>query len=203
MDDESIMTGLTAGRPEAIGDLYDRYGSAVYALARRITADSAMAEDITQETFVKVWRHADRYDPERGRLATWILHIAYTTTIDAMRARRRWPVPVVEPSEELAAEPGADPAAQAELAILGEDVRRALLRLPPEQRQALELAYFGALSQSEIGQRLGIPLGTVKSRVRLGLTALRRILLEPRASESRSSDPRSKEVEGRARLSPR
>lgn len=182
MEDAALMARLAAGDPSAIGQLYDRYGRQVYSLAYRMTGDPAAAEDVTQDVFLKVWRSAARFDPDRGRAATWILHIAHTTTVDSMRARGR-----TTPSrfEDDTDEPDhtANTAEQAEVAVLGAQVRSALMRLPAEQRQAVELAYFGAMSQTEIAGHLRIPLGTVKSRVRLALDSLRLLLLSPRGKE--------------------
>lgn len=192
MDDATLIARLAAGDQSAAGDLYDRFGRQVYSLALRILQDDAAAEDVTQEVFVKLWRNAMKFDPHRGRAGSWILHMAYTTAVDLLRSRRR-----ASPSrfDHLPDEPdtASDTAGDAETAVMGAQVRGGLLRLPPEQRQALEMAYFGALTQQEIAGRLGIPLGTVKSRVRLGLEALRNFLATP---------PR-KEVDGRVHLSPR
>jgi len=192
MDDVALVARMAAGDQSAVGDLYDRYGRQVYSLAFRMLADGAAAEDVTQDVFVKVWRSADRFDAERGRVGTWILHIAYTTTVDLVRTRRR-----AMPSrfDDLPDEPdaAADPAGMAETAIMGAQVKSALMRIAPEQRQALELAYFGAMTQQEIAAKLGIPLGTVKGRVRLGLEALRQFLMTPRR----------KEADSHAHLSPR
>ncbi|HYG57993.1 MAG TPA: sigma-70 family RNA polymerase sigma factor [Symbiobacteriaceae bacterium] len=192
MDDNALMSRLAAGDQAAVAGLYDRYGRQVYALASRMLQDASAAEDVTQEVFVKVWRNAPRFDPERGRAATWILHLAYTTAVDLVRTRRK-----AAPSrfDDLSDEPDptADPAGAAESALLGAQARAALMRLAPEQRQAVEMAYFGAMTQQEIAQKLDIPLGTVKSRVRLGLDALRQLLVAPRR----------KEADAHGRLSPR
>lgn len=182
MDDVSIMKRLTAGDTTAAGELYDRYGRQVYALACRMLEDAATAEDVTQECFVKVWQRAGQFDPKRGRLATWVLHIAYTTTVDVIRTRKRvQPSRFDEQPEET--DHAADTAGDAETAVLAEQVRSALLRLPGEQRQVLDMAYWGAMSQQEMATALGIPLGTVKSRVRLALDSLRQFLLTPRSKE--------------------
>lgn len=192
MDDLALMARVAAGEQAAVGDLYDRYGRQVYALAYRMLQDTAASEDVTQEVFVKVWRNAARFDPGRGRVGTWILHLAYTTAVDAVRARKRTTLARFDaPSDEP--DLAADTAGQAETNVMGDQVRSAMMRLPAEQRQALEMAYFGALTQQEIAAELGIPLGTVKGRVRLGLEALRQVLMSPRR----------KEADSHARLSPR
>lgn len=187
MDDHDLIARLSAGDQSAIGDLYDRYGGPVYALALRMLQDPAAAEDITQEVFLKVWKSASRFDAQRGRAGSWILHIAYTASVDLLRSRRRGLPGRFEPLAQES-DPTADPAADAIAAVLGAQVRAALMRLPPEQRRALEMAYFDAMSQQEIAAALSIPLGTVKSRVRLGLETLRQSL----------STPRKKEADGRA-----
>jgi RNA polymerase sigma-70 factor (ECF subfamily) len=191
MDDHALLTRLATGDQSAVGDLYDRYGRQVFALAVRMLNDRAAAEDVTQEVFVKVWRNASRFDAVRGSPATWILHIAHTTTVDALRSRRVQPERYEQWPEE--SDPAADPVASAELADMGAQVRGALMRLPAEQRHTLELAYFGALTQSEIATRLQVPLGTVKGRIRLGLEALRHLFL----TSAR------KEADQHERLSPR
>lgn len=192
MDDHTLLARAAAGDQAAVGALYDRYGQQVYALALRMLQDRAAAEDATQEVFVKLWRSAARFDPERGRAASWILHMAYTTTVDLLRTRRRAAPSRYEEQLEVP-DLSADPAGEAETAVMAGQVRCAMMRLPAEQRQTLELAYFGALTHQEIANRLTIPLGTVKGRIRLGLEALRQFLITPRR----------KEGEANARLSPR
>lgn len=182
MEDEQLLARIAAGDKNALGHLYDRWGAQVYSLARRLASEGPLAEDILQEAFLKLWQKAVTYDPRRGRPGTWILHLAYTTGVDLLRKRgRALPPRFVEPTEE--ADPLADPAGDAESALMGAQVRTALLRLPPEQRQALELAYWGALSHQEIATRLSLPLGTVKGRIRLALQALRTLLQSPAREE--------------------
>lgn len=183
MDEERLMSRLTAGEQAAVGELYDRFGRQVYSLAYRMLGETAAAEDVTQEVFLKVWRQAGRFDPERGRLASWVLHIAYTTAVDAVRQRSKTAPGRFEEVGPDQPDLITDPADEAETAIMGAQVRQALMRLPAEQRQALELAYFGARSHSEIAGQLALPLGTVKGRIRLGLEALRTHLLAPRRKE--------------------
>lgn len=184
MDDDRLLARLAGGDQSAVGELYDRYGRQVYSLAFRMLGEAAAAEDVTQEVFVKVWRQAGRFDPERGRAASWILHIAYTTAVDGVRQRARaTPGRYEELGPDQPDLSSTDPAEGAEVAVMGAQVRAALMRLPAEQRQALELSYFGALSHSEIAGRLAVPLGTVKGRIRLGLEALRTYLMTPRRKE--------------------
>lgn len=182
MEDQQLLARIAAGDKNALGHLYDRWGAQVFALARRLAGEGALAEDIVQEAFLKLWQKAHTYDPNRGRPATWILHLAYTTGVDLLRKRgKALPSRLADAPEEI--DPVADPAGDAETALMGAQVRTALLRLPPEQRQALELAYWGALTHQEIAVRLGLPLGTVKGRIRLALQTLRTLLHTPAREE--------------------
>jgi RNA polymerase sigma factor (sigma-70 family) len=171
--DRQVLAELGAGRLEALETLYDRYRSMAYAIALRITADPALAEDVLQDAFLGVWRHADGYVEGRGSVRTWLLSIVHHRAIDAVRRRR----PITElPDPELPA-PRQLVAADVWPEVAGrldaDQVRAAMTRLSDVQREAIELAYWGGLSQSEIALRTGVPLGTVKSRMRLGLAALR------------------------------
>jgi RNA polymerase sigma factor (sigma-70 family) len=176
--DEELLAGLAAGRLEALDVLYERYKSMAYGIARRITADDALAEDVVQDAFLGAWRSAERYVAGRGSVRTWLLSIVHHRAIDAVRRRR----PASELPEE--ADGGLTPAPLTLPDVWGEvsgrldqaHVHAALATLPGAQREALELAYFGGLSQTEIAERTGVPLGTVKSRVRLALVAMRREL---------------------------
>jgi RNA polymerase sigma-70 factor (ECF subfamily) len=174
--DEELLAGLAAGRTESLDLLYERYASMAYGIARRITDDDALAEDVVQDAFLGAWRSAERYVAGRGSVKTWLLSIVHHRAIDAIRRRR----PVSELPEET--EGARTPAPLTFPDVWGEvagrldadAVRSALGALPPAQREALELAYFGGLSQAEIAARTGVPLGTVKSRVRLALVGMRR-----------------------------
>jgi len=160
----------------ALAELYDRYGRSAYALALRVLRDQALAEDAVQEAFLTVWRTASRFVPERGKASTWILTLVHRRAVDAVRheQRRRGE------SLERAAEPSVEGVEEdAWLRLQRERVQEALRRLPDAQREALELAYYGGLSQSELAERLGQPLGTIKSRMFGGLSRLRELLGEP------------------------
>jgi RNA polymerase sigma-70 factor (ECF subfamily) len=164
---EALLQAMAAGDHAVLGELYDRYAGLAYGLALRILRDAAEAQDVVQEVFVQVWRQAGRYDPARGTPEAWVCTIARTRALDRVRRRaaRR---------EERSAPPA--PSTRAPAADEALAVRSALGSLPSEQREALELAYFEGLTQSEIARRLGEPLGTVKSRIRTGMMRLREAL---------------------------
>ena len=175
--DRAVLVRVTAGELHALEELYDRYRAMAYSIALRITGEQPAAEDVVQDAFLGVWRHADRYVEARGSVKTWLLSIVHHRSVDAVRRRR--------PTTELP-QPEASPPAQLILPDVwtevagrmdAEAVRVALDALSDVQREALELAYFGGLTQTEIAERTATPLGTVKSRIRLGLLAMRRGLV--------------------------
>ena len=179
--DADLVDDLTEGDGTALSELYRRYGRACYSLARRICADDGLAEDVVQEVFLTLWRNPQRFDVTRGAFATWLLTLIHHKSVDAVRresAIRRRTVPAPEAGEDWSPTPvpGADQAAMARIAA--GHVREALHRLPAEQRQALALAYYGGHTQREVAALIGIPLGTVKSRMFAGVQRLRS-LLEP------------------------
>ena len=187
--DRAVLVRVTAGELHALEELYDRYRTMAYSIALRITGDAGAAEDVVQDAFLGVWRHADRYAEGRGSVKTWLLSIVHHRSVDAVRRRR--------PTTELPAPEASLPAqlilpdVWAEVAgrIDAETVRVALSALSDVQREALELAYFGGLTQTEIAERTRTPLGTVKSRMRLGLLAMRRGLVgEPREAAGAWTD---------------
>ena len=172
-DDERLLTQVAKGDPWAFELLYQRYARPVLGLALRRLGDHGRAEDAVQETFVSVWRSASTYRPERGRATAWLYAVARNAIAD--RARRR--------GDSLAEAPdapsdAAGPEEHAEHSWLAWRVHRALEELPDREREPIELAYWGQLSQSEIAERLGIPLGTVKTRTRAGLARLAEALDE-------------------------
>jgi RNA polymerase sigma-70 factor (ECF subfamily) len=174
--DRAVLVRLADGELDALDDLYDRYKTMAYSIAYRITNDATLAEDVVQDAFLGAWRNAARYIERRGSVKTWLLAIVHHRAIDAVRRRR----PTTElPDVELPPPAGlTQPDVWAEVAagIDAETVQRALAELSPVQRVAIELAYFGGLTQQEISERTATPLGTVKSRMRLGLLAMRRSL---------------------------
>ncbi len=174
--DRAVLVRLADGELDALGDLYDRYKTMAYSIAYRITNDATLAEDVVQEAFLGAWRNAARYVEGRGSVKTWLLAIVHHRAIDAVRRRR----PTSElPDVEL---PPPDalrlPDVWAEVAagLDAATVHGALATLSDVQREAIELAYFNGLTQQEIADQTATPLGTVKSRVRLGLLAMRRYL---------------------------
>lgn len=174
--DQEVIRRVAAGDSDALALLYDRYARAVYSLALRIVADPAEAEDLVQEVFSQAWRQAGRYDVRRGPIVAWLLTIARSRAIDRVRARRAKPDGLLM-SDERRAQQIADPAEPQEQVVVTADeiarLRVALQKLPMVQRLAIELAFFEGLSHSEIAERLEQPLGTVKTRIRLGLLRLR------------------------------
>lgn len=174
--DGELLARLRLGDDAALGALYDRYGGQAFALALRILGDRGAAEDIVQEAFLAVWRRCATFDSERGSVRAWLFSIVRNAAIDRTRGRHRHQlgeVAIDDVAYRLAAEDVWDDVARR---IDRENVRRALGTLPPEQRETLELAYFGGLTQVEIAARTGEPLGTIKSRARLGLRRLERAL---------------------------
>ena len=171
--DEQVLEAVGRGDDDALGVLYDRFGRPAYRLAFRILRDRALAEDAVQEAFLAVWHSADAYKRERAKPSTWILTVVHRRAVDLVRreqSRRGEPL-------ESAPEPASGPADEdAVLRDRRAAVQAARTELPGEQRQALELAYYGGLTQSELAERLGVPLGTVKSRMFAGLGRLRELL---------------------------
>jgi len=170
-DDPLLLRHVAAGETEALRALYDRYGSVLFGLAYRTLGDRHLAEDCVQEVFVTAWRSAGRYDPRRATVTTWLFTILRNKTVDALRRRSRRPADPLP--EHWAADEAPDAAAVVAAADQGERVASALAELPPNQLEAVSLAYFEGLTQAEIADRLGVPLGTVKGRLRLALDRLR------------------------------
>jgi RNA polymerase sigma-70 factor (ECF subfamily) len=164
--------------------LYDRYGNLVYSVSLRILGDVQAAEDVVQDVFLRVWRKPDHYDTARGRFMTWLLSVARNRAIDERRSRGRRQRFEVGSSPLDGEDPRGgeadDPALAAALSDERAAIRRALAGLPPEQRSAIELAYWGGFTQQEIARALGEPLGTVKTRIRLGMQKMRAALVDLR-----------------------
>ena len=168
-----------AGRdPRAASELFGRFASRIYGLGIVMLGNEAAAQDLVQDTFVKLWRNADRYDTARGKLETWVLLVARSLAIDSLRRRvlESRSLEALGPPDEADQRPGPD-----ELAATGdlaERARLAMSSLSGEQRAALELAYFGGKTSAEVAELEGIPIGTAKTRIRTALIRLREALME-------------------------
>ena len=173
LSDEALVALVARGDEEALAALYDRFGRVAYGVALRIVRDPGLAQDAVQEAFLGAWRTAAAFDPARGTASTWLLTLVHRRAVDVVRREQR------RRTDPLDEAPVASAEATDEDAWLRErrrEVQAALARLSPDQRQALELAYYGGLSQSELAERLGVPLGTVKSRMFAALARLRDLL---------------------------
>lgn len=170
---------MGGGDEQALGELYDRWQPAVRAVALRLVQDAMDADDVVEEVFWQAWRQAARFDADRGGASTWLLTIARSRSLDKLRSVRRsredTGLEGIEDDShgDALAVSAPDPMAAADLNERGAMVREALATLPVEQREALELGYFEGLSQSEIAEKLRLPLGTVKTRMRLALRKLK------------------------------
>ncbi|MGZ4400586.1 MAG: sigma-70 family RNA polymerase sigma factor [Gaiellaceae bacterium] len=176
LSDEALVSLLERGDESALAELYDRFGRAAYGLALRIVRDEMLAQDAVQEAFLSAWRSAGQYSPDRARAATWLLTLVHRRSVDLVRREHRRRTETLEVVPE---QPG--PEATEELVWLRferERVQEALRRLPDQQREAIELAYYGGFTQSELAERLGQPLGTIKSRMFAGLHRLHELLDE-------------------------
>jgi RNA polymerase sigma-70 factor (ECF subfamily) len=175
-EDFDLVAEVARGREDALGALYDRYHRQCFSFALRILAVEGEAEEAVQETYVRIWRNAGQYAPDRATVASWILSITRNLCIDELRRRRRRvpEIPTLDGALDLSAADRTD--LDAERKIIGEQVRSSLKGLPPEQRSAIELVYFHGLTSQEVGQVLGVPAPTIRSRLRLGLLKLGGIL---------------------------
>ena len=178
-----LLARIAGGDHSAFGQFYDAYAGLAFGLIRRIVRDREAAEEVLQEVFWQIWREAASFDPRRGGPEAWLVMRAKTRAIDKLRSIRRKEQTFVAPVDEGTA-PVADPRAN-DPAVAAADrtlVEGALARLPDPQRRVIELAFFGGLTQSEIAARLGEPIGTVKTRARLGLERLRGLLTDKEAT---------------------
>ena len=175
--DRAWMDRLAGGDLGALDLLYEQYGAMAFSIAYRITGDRSAAEDVVQDAFLGAWRNAGRYAGARGSVRTWLLSIVHHRAIDAIRRRR--PTVELPDSETILPDTLTLPDAwgDVELRLDREAVQVALTRISDVQREAIELAYFGGLTQTEIAERTGVPLGTVKGRLRLGLQGMRAALI--------------------------
>ena len=180
-DDQTLIAAIAAGDSNALEQLYDRYGAAVYRVALRMLKNRELAEDVVQEVFWRVWRRSASFINERGRVTQWLFGIAHNLCIDEMRRMRARPAPVYEDVEHPVIQQLIDEQTDVPAAVWTTEQRRviseAMSELPAAQRQAIALAYFGGLSHQEIATKLNRPLGTIKTRVRLGLHKLGGLLV--------------------------
>lgn len=173
LSDAQLATGLAAGQVEAIRALHQRYGTLAYSLAVRILGDPGRAEDVVQDAFMRIWTYASSFDPDRGSLRSWLLTTTRNRAIDYLRGRPGRERHELELSPDIPARgTGSDPWRDVSESLERQAVRQALGSLPPDQRQVVELAYFGGYTQTEIAEIVHVPLGTVKGRTRLALEKL-------------------------------
>lgn len=175
LSDEAVLERVARSDEAALAELYDRYGRVAYSVALRVVRDRSLAEDVVQEAFLSAWRTASGYRAERGKASTWLLTLVHRRAVDIVRREER------RRGDPLPEEDAAHGETTDEAAWLREQrrlVQNALAQLPAEQREALELAYFGGYTQSELAERLGQPLGTIKSRMFTGLRRLRDLLAD-------------------------
>jgi RNA polymerase sigma-70 factor (ECF subfamily) len=178
--DEDLMQLVADGEARALAVIFDRHGGPAFSLAYRMCGRRAMAEDIVQEAFVSVWRGGGRYDRGRGSVRSWLLGVVRNRAIDAFRRETVAAGRDVRDDAAVARVPaGTRTDTEAERRDEARQVRGALDELPDEQRQVIELAYFGGFTHAEISEMLSLPAGTVKGRMRLGLTKLRMTLADP------------------------
>src|SRR5262249_47108760 len=167
--DLAMVTAIKAGDQSAVAELYDRYSSVVYAVALRVLGDTGAAEDVLQEVFLQLWRNPSAFDASRGNLRAGLAVITRNRAIDSLRKRR----PETD-IEDVIVSVAPDLASEADRSRAAEKIRGVLGGMPAAQRSALEMAYFEGLSHSEIATKTGEPLGTIKTRIRTGLLALRK-----------------------------
>ena len=178
-DDKELVRAIVERKQEAVAELYDRFSSLLMALAYRVLGNAQDAEEILQETFLQVWNQAARYDPSRSSVSTWLVLITRSRAIDRLRSRQVQQRTVTaaqqeKPTSHTSPTGVGDVLLQERQRRLGEEMSQ----LPPEQRQVLELAFYGGSTQSEIAEQTGIPLGTVKTRTLLAMKKLRAALRE-------------------------
>jgi RNA polymerase sigma-70 factor, ECF subfamily len=167
-DDMRLVARVRAGDQQALAELYDRYSSVVYGVALRILQDTGAAEDILQDIFLQLWRRPDAFDSSRGSLTAWLAVIARHRSIDRLRKRR----PETD-IEDCVIAGGSDPRDETERALVIEKVRIVMTEMGADQRTAMEMAFFQGLTHTEIAEKTGEPLGTIKTRIRSGLQLLR------------------------------
>jgi RNA polymerase sigma-70 factor (ECF subfamily) len=181
LDDEALLALIARSQAEALEALYNRYSRLVFGLALNALGERSLAEEVSQDVFLRVWQNAHTYQPGQGRVSAWLTSIARNRAIDIYRQRQVRPE---SRSQSLDSLPDFDPPSdqdveqEVESAQQSQRVRRCLRAIPADQRQCLALAYFRGNTQEEIAAALGLPLGTVKTRIRLGMQKLRQLLSE-------------------------
>jgi RNA polymerase sigma-70 factor (ECF subfamily) len=173
MEDGNVVVRLQRREPQALAELYDRYGGMIYRLVLRMVRDTGIAEDLVQETFLRAWNRAAAFDAERGAVGPWLLAIARNRALDYLRAQSRHGANAMELNESELPARFLDFPADALNFDLARQVKRALEQLSASQRVAIELAYFEGMSQTEIAERMGQPLGTVKTWMRRAMLQMR------------------------------
>lgn len=174
LSDEAIVALVARSEEPALAELYDRYGAAAHSLALRVLRDQSLAQDAVQEAFLAIWRGANRFTPERARAANWIMTLVHRRAVDIVRSEQRRHARPLLKDQRVDAEGSAEDAAWSRLER--ERVQAALRRLPDQQRETLELAYYAGFTQTELAERLGRPLGTIKSQTYAALANLRELL---------------------------
>ncbi|HKS17568.1 MAG TPA: sigma-70 family RNA polymerase sigma factor [Planctomycetota bacterium] len=180
--DDALMAAVASRDLTALGTLYDRYGRIAYALAYRILGESEAAEDVVHDGFISAWRGAASYRAERGNVRGWLLSIVHHRAVDVLRRKTTFRPAPLEVAEQRPADD--DTAEEAAKNVEHASVRAALEALPVAQRRTIELAYFGGYTHVELAAIMGVPLGTVKGRMRIGLQKLRRALELQHSTES-------------------
>ena len=176
LSDEALVALVARGDEPALGELYDRVGRIAYGIAFRVLRDDRLAEDAVQEGFLAVWRSAATFRAERAKASTWIVTLVHRRAVDLVRREERRRTEPLDLEQRDAPDPVGSAEDEAWLGFERERVQRLLRMLPDTQREALELAYYGGYSQAELAERLGVPLGTIKSRMFAGLSRLRELL---------------------------
>jgi RNA polymerase sigma-70 factor, ECF subfamily len=183
-DDIELMRRIADRDQQALMELYQQYGKAVYSLAYRVLGNATLSEEVMQDTFLKVWHQTTRWDSDKGKLKNWLLTIAQFTAIDRLRKEGRQPTvhpdPIEDTDESLLTSKNETPWQD------GSVLRSMVGQLPPQQASLIELAFFQGLSHGEIAEMLHMPLGTVKTRLRAGLQKLRELWLESADQTSKS-----------------
>lgn len=170
-DEDTLLSSIRSRRPEAMAEIYDRFASVVYSVSLRILREPAAAEDVLQEVFIQLWRNPDSYVSHRGSLCAWLVVVARNRSIDVLRRRKP-----EDSTEDIILASPTNYADLAERECMMGKVHKAMLALPAEQRQMVELAFFQGQTHTEIAEATGDPLGTVKTRIRTALLALRKSL---------------------------